>query len=96
MNGFQTLLELVNRLYKRENLNKMPRELPVLFVSGAEDPVGDYGKSVEKVYQSFLDMGMKNVQIKLYENDRHELLNESDREKVYEDIYRWMQSVISF
>ncbi len=96
VNGFQTLLELVNRLYKRENLNKMPRELPVLFVSGAEDPVGDYGKSVEKVYQSFLDMGMKNVQIKLYENDRHELLNESDREKVYEDIYRWMQSVISF
>jgi len=41
-------------------------------------------------------MGMKNVQIKLYENYRHELLNESDREKVYEDIYRWMQSVISF
>ena len=72
----------------------MPKELPVLFVAGKEDPVGDYGKGVEKAYQSLKDTGMKNVQIKLYENDRHELLNESDRETVYKDIYQWIMSVI--
>jgi Lysophospholipase len=94
VNGFQTLLELVSRLYKRENLEKMPKELPVLFVAGEADPVGDYGKGVKRAYRSFIDAGMKNVKMKLYENDRHELLNEMDREQVYEDIYQWMSSVL--
>ncbi len=94
VNGFQTLLELVNRLYKKENLGKMPKELPVLFASGDADPVGGYGKGVKHAYQSFLDMGMKRVELKLYENDRHELLNEMDREQVYADIYGWMMSVL--
>lgn len=94
VNGFQTLMELVNRLYRRENLEKMPKELPVLFVSGAEDPVGDYGKGVKKAYQSFLDVGMKKAEMKLYEYDRHELLNEIDREQVYKDIYQWVSSVL--
>ncbi len=94
VNGFQTLLELVARLYQSGNLEKMPKELPVLFVSGAEDPVGDYGKGVERAYQSFLDVGMKNVKKKLYENDRHELLNEVDRKQVYEDIWQWIMSVL--
>ena len=94
VNGFQTLMELVNRLHKRENLEKMPKELPVFFVAGAEDPVGDYGRGVKRAYQSFLDVGMKNVKMKLYENDRHELLNEMDREQVYEDIYQWISSVL--
>ncbi len=94
VNGFQTLLELVSRLYKRENLEKMPKELPVFFVSGEADPVGDYGKGVKRAYQSFLDVGMKNVKMKLYENDRHELLNEMDREQVYGDIHQWISSVL--
>lgn len=94
VNGFQTLLELVSRLYKRENLEKMPKELPVFFAAGAEDPVGDYGKGVKRAYQSFVDIGMKNVKMKLYENDRHELLNEMDRGQVYEDIYLWILSVL--
>ena len=94
VNGFQTLLELVNRLYKKKNLEKMPKELPVLFASGDADPVGGYGKGVKRAYRSFLDMGMKHVELKLYENDRHELLNEMDREQVYADIYGWMMSVL--
>lgn len=94
VNGFQTLLELVSHLYKRENLEKMPKDLPIFFVAGAEDPVGDYGKGVRRAYQSFLDVGMKNVKMKLYENDRHELLNETDRAQVYEDVYRWISSVL--
>lgn len=94
VNGFQTLLELVNRLYKKENLEKMPKELPVLFVAGKEDPVGGYGEGVKRAYQSFQEIGMKNVKMKLYETDRHELLNESDRGTVYQDIYQWIMSAI--
>lgn len=94
LNGFQTIFELVSRLYKSENLEKIPKELPVLFMSGADDPVGDYGKGVNKACRSLVDAGMKRVQMKLYSDDRHEVLNETDRAKIYEDIYIWILSVI--
>lgn len=90
VNGFQTLFQLIYNLHDMEKLRRMPADLPVFFMAGEEDPVGDYGKSVEKVYESFRELGMNNVQMKLYPADRHELLNEVDREDVYGDIYRWI------
>lgn len=91
VNGFETLFELINRAQKPENMRKIPKELPVFFIAGEEDPVGDYGAGVERVYKSYKEeLGMKNVKIKLYAGDRHEILNESDKEQIYEDIYPWL------
>ncbi len=93
-NGFQTLMKLIWNLHDVEKLKKMPRQLPVFFVAGEEDPVGDYGRAVKQVYESFLQLGMERVQMKLYPGDRHEILHETDRAEVYADIYRWiLQSV---
>lgn len=89
-NGFQTLFRLIRNLHDEEKLKRMPRSLPVFFLSGEDDPVGDYGRSVERVYKSFQELGMENVQMKLYPDDRHEILNEVDREDIYGDIYRWI------
>ena len=90
VNGFQTLFELIRRLQKQENLEKVPQNLPILMVSGAEDPVGDYGKGVHKACDSLKRAGVKNITVKLYENDRHELLNEDDAEVAMEDIWQWI------
>ncbi len=90
LNGFSTLFKLVYDCNDQENIDRIPKQLPILMISGADDPVGDYGKGVEKVYKSYLEHGLLNVQMKLYENDRHEILNETDRELVYGDIYRWI------
>lgn len=90
VNGFQTLFQLIWNLHGEEKLQKMPKQLPVFFLSGEEDPVGNYGQSVKQVCRSFQKAGMENVQMKLYPQDRHELLNEIDREEVYGDIYRWI------
>lgn len=90
VNGFQTLFRLIYQLHDQEQMRNMPVNLPVFFLSGAEDPVGGYGKGVEQAYESFRTIGMENVQMKLYPDDRHELLNEVDRENVYGDIYRWI------
>ena len=90
VNGFQTLFELIRRLQKQENLEKVPQNLPILMVSGAEDPVGDYGKGVHKACDSLKRAGVKNITVKLYENDRHELLNEDDAETAMEDIWQWI------
>lgn len=59
VNGFQTLFELIRRLQKQENLEKVPQNLPILMVSGAEDPVGDYGKGVRKACDSLKKAGVK-------------------------------------
>ncbi|MCQ2519884.1 MAG: alpha/beta hydrolase [Lachnospiraceae bacterium] len=93
-NGFKTLGELILRLHKKSNIEKMPVTLPVLFVSGSDDPVGNYGEDVKKVYKSFLDEGMQKVSINLYEGDRHEILNETDHLTVYEDLYNWIEKAI--
>ncbi len=90
LNGFAALFQLIQNCYSAEKIEKMPKQLPILLLSGVDDPVGNYGKSIETVYQSYLEHGMQNVQMKLYEKDRHELLNEVDREQVYGEIYRWI------
>lgn len=90
VNGFQTLFELIYRVQKKANLRRMPKDLPILMVAGKDDPVGDYGKGVKKAYKSIKQAGIINIQWKLYNTDRHELMNESDRKKVMEDIYHWI------
>lgn len=90
VNGFATLFKLIYDCGDAEKISNMPKNLPVMLIAGADDPVGNYGRSIEKVYQMYLDHGMTNVQMKLYENDRHELLNEIDKDMVYGDIYRWI------
>ena len=77
-------------LYKKKNIEKIPVTLPVLIVSGTEDPVGEYGKAPKALYESFKKTGMQKVTLKLYEGDRHEVLNETDNETVYSDIYTWI------
>ena len=89
-NGFKTLAETIWRLYKDSYISKMPVTLRTFIVSGTEDPVGNYGEGPKKVYDTFIAQGMQRVQIKLYEGDRHEILNELDKETVYEDIYNWI------
>lgn len=95
VNGFQTLFELIWRLYKKENLENMPKDLPILFASGTDDPVGDYFEGVQRAIESFKVVGMKDITVKKYETDRHELLNETDRDTVTQDIYNWLMQKVN-
>ncbi len=78
-------------IQKEANLAKMNKGLPVLFAAGEEDPVGDYGNGVKKAYEEFREQGMVGAQLKLYENMRHEILNEIGNEGVYRDLRSWME-----
>lgn len=94
VNGFDTLIGLVKALHKKSYLEKMPKDLRVLLIAGAEDPVGNYGKSVQEVYDAFLNLDLTKVQMKLYNDARHELLNEKQKQEVCEDISNWLFKVI--
>lgn len=74
-----------------ENLAKMRKDLPVLFISGGDDPVGGYGEGVTKAWKEFGKAGMTRVDIRIYPLCRHELLNEINKEEVYGHILRWLQ-----
>lgn len=90
VNGYYGLMNAVYHDCQLENIKKMPKTLPIFIVSGKDDPVGDMGKGVQKVFEWFKQAGMEDVTCKLYENDRHEILNETDRQQVYEDIADWL------
>lgn len=92
VNGYYNMFDSIYKLAGKSYVEGMPKDLPVLFVSGADDPVGDYGKAVQKVYDSFRKMGMKDVALILYPGDRHEILSEKDKETVDRDILSWMNA----
>ena len=66
-------------LYTKEYAARLPKELPVLLISGLDDPVGNMGKGVKKLAAYYRKQGMKNLRMVLFENSRHEFLNERDR-----------------
>ena len=77
-------------LTSQKNINKMNKDAPIYFMSGAEDPVGDYGAGVETAYKAFCRAGLKDVMIRLYPGGRHEMLNELNRDDVMQDILNWL------
>ena len=92
VNGYRTLFDVLSFIQKDQNIENIPRELPLLFLAGGMDPVGDYGKAVNEICCEYKKKGINDVSMKLYPDDRHEILNELDREQVYSDILRWLEN----
>ncbi len=86
---FCSMLEGLNKIHKSSNIKKIPVTLPVFFIWGSEDPVGSYGASIKDLIEIYKSNGMK-VEFKEYPGDRHELLNENDKETVEQDIIEWV------
>ncbi len=91
--AYRDLFTMIRRIEKEEGFGNIPKELPVLFVSGADDPVGDFGKGVGKAKAVLEKHGLK-PELVLYPGMRHEILNEADRQQVYSDIACWLESLL--
>lgn len=91
LNAFYNMFDGMLCMNKGERTGKIPTMLPVFFVSGEEDPVGDYGKLVKQIHKKYQNRGFQDVEMKLYPEDRHEIIKEDDREVVFEDIYNWIK-----
>lgn len=94
LNGYYHMLYSIHYLTKPKNLAKMPKDLPVFFIAGEDDPVGNYGLGVKQAVVSVRSAGVKQVECRLYPNDRHEILNERNRQDVYQDIWEWIQPLL--
>lgn len=94
LNGYRVLFDVLAFIQDDKNIRKLPADVPVLFVSGTDDPVGNYGEDVKAIYKSYQAAGMKHVDMKLYPGGRHELLNELDYEQVQVDILNFIEDNI--
>jgi len=92
---FADLADGVLRVNNLQRIIRMDVQKPILLLSGDMDPVGNYGKGVKNVYDKFISAGLKKVSVKLFEGGRHEMLNETNRDEVYEFIYNWMEKNIN-
>lgn len=90
VNGFYSLLSTIKFIQNHENIERAPKDTPILLVSGDADPVGSYGKGVLRVQERYVMHGINDVKVKLYEGKRHEILNETNKLEVYKDILNWI------
>lgn len=88
--GFRDLTDVLRFVSRKEWASLVPRNLPILLVSGGMDPVGEFGNGVRSVHRALHDAGIKDLHIILYEDSRHELFNEPEKDRVLGDIREWM------
>lgn len=89
---FRDMLDGLSYITRQSNMDKMDADLPVFFIAGDQDPVGDMGKGVRKAHDCFKKAGIRDLSIKLYHGLRHEILNESSRQYVYRDVLDWLEA----
>lgn len=92
--GYRDLFTILDRVSGKDWYDGIDKNIPILVTSGEEDPVGLYGKGIKQVYDDLKLSGKNDVTMKLYGKMRHEILNEKDRVRVYEDIAAWALSKI--
>ena len=90
LNAYYSMFSGILRLHDPAFLARMPKDLPLLFLAGTADPVGDRGKGVLRAIQSLKAAGVQNIRCKLYPGARHELLVETNRQEVFADIAAWL------
>ena len=87
---FIDLLKGIELINSTENINKIPKDLPIYFFAGDLDPVGNNSKTVTKVFNAYKKAGIKDLELKFYKNARHETLNEINRKEVFADVISWL------
>lgn len=91
VNAYYNMMTGMQKIRKKEAVFMIPKNLPILMAAGSDDPVGDFGKGVRKIFGIYKRAGIKDVTLQLYPGARHELLNETVKDRVYEDIYDWLK-----
>jgi alpha-beta hydrolase superfamily lysophospholipase len=87
---FVDLLEGLAFINIPANIARVPKDLPVYLFSGAKDPVGDDTRGVAQVAEAYRRAGLKDVSVRFYDDGRHEMLNEINREEVFADVIAWL------
>ena len=94
LDGYKNLFSLLKKVSDEGWEEKVPCSMPILLISGEEDPVGNYSKGVIEVYDRLEAKEINFLKIKLYPGARHELFHETNREEVFADVEDFANEVI--
>lgn len=93
INFDHSMIKGLYNLSKKNNLHKLNKNTPIALFCGTDDPIGGYGKKATALKKLYKNLGVKRVELTLYEGARHEVLNELDRQKTFNDILDFFESV---
>lgn len=94
LNGFENLMKSLWYVSNEKWFETYNKSLPTFLIAGENDPVGQYGEGVRKVYNKMCDYSC-DVKLKLYPGARHELLNELDKQETYDDVLEFFEDCIN-
>jgi len=90
---WRDMLDGLGKLHRAQDIARIAKDLPVFVMSGADDPVGDYTKGVQKLLDLYAAGGLTNVAHKFYGDARHEIFNETNRDEVMADLVNWLSEI---
>lgn len=94
VSGYRDLFRMLEAVSAEDWAPKVPTDLPILLISGEDDPVGSYGKGVCAVAGALAHAGAQKQRTVLIPGARHEVLNETDRADTYTLIDKWIEEVL--
>ncbi|MCL2373742.1 MAG: lysophospholipase [Treponema sp.] len=87
---YRDMARALRRIHRPEEMAKIRNTLPVYVFSGSADPVGDMSESVAALAVAYRHLGIKDLETVLYPDARHEPLNETNRDEVFESLLSWL------
>ncbi len=90
--AYKDMLNWLKYINKKKNIAKGQKHIPIFFASGEKDPLSDYGAKIHKICRLYQNLGYEKIQSKLYKNNRHEILNETNKEQVYDDFLEFFEN----
>lgn len=91
---FGSLFQGLKTLHGHKPFSDHSKDLPILIISGDDDPVSDMGKGIKSLEKLILKSGVEDLTVKIYEGGRHEMFNEINRDEVLNDLLKWINSHI--
>lgn len=95
INAYKALFETIDEVITPKRAARMPKDLPILILSGGDDLVGERGKGVRRFEKMLQKVGMKDITCILYPENRHELIHDLDKQQVMYDIREWCNTIVA-
>lgn len=89
---YNDFLSGIHELTQMSHIEKTPKTMPLLFISGKDDPLSQEGKAIEQVANYYRTAGLTDLTVKVYPGARHELLNETNKQEIYNDVLKWLET----
>ena len=93
LSAYENIFKMLGLVSTRKWYRSIDKDLPILLISGKDDPIGNFGKGIDEIFQRLSGEGCP-VEEKLYERVRHELQSDPGRERIFNDMLTWMKKYV--